>query len=153
MDLGLLLCGELEGRGVPVVVARAEGGGGAAADGEVATEQEPEADVDRHDVENILKVIALYGDTAGPNGWVVADLIVEFARAVFLPQPAKNAAKRCGGQRFMTRRPCAGADGVVGFLDVRGAELARFEVAARGDEFAGRAADRALVAPWEFGEK
>lgn len=153
MHLGLLFCGELQRGCIPVVVARAKSGGCAAPDSEVTAEQQPKTHVGWHDVEHVFKMGALDGDAAGSHCRVVSDLVVEFARAVLFPEPAKDTAQGGGCLRFMTRRPWLFPDCFVGFLDVGGAEFAGLDVAARGDELPCRAAYRALVAPREFGEK
>ena len=79
-----------------VVVLRAELCGGAAADGEVGTQEREEAKVGGRGVKNGGAFLVGGGNVARAQSWVSAYVAVEFRSAVIFPEVAKDAGEGAG---------------------------------------------------------
>jgi hypothetical protein len=83
----------------------------------------------------------------------MADVLIEFGRAVVLPEPAENESYRASLTRFSGALIGTTREGVVNFFDVRRGELVGWDSARNCNDSFGRAAILPLPVAEERGEK
>lgn len=147
-----VLAGEAELAGLRVVFGGPEARGCAGTDGEVRTEEYPQAQVGRRVGHQAVDFFAVGGDVARPCAGIAPDVLVELGRAVVLPQPAKDGSYGTGLASFRGALIATTREGVVDFFGVRRGDLVGRDAASSGDDGLGSAAILPFPVVEECGE-
>ena len=94
-------------------------------------------------------LVPLGCDVARAHAGIVADVLVEFGRAVVLPQPTEDESYRAGLARLRCALIGTAGECVIDFFGVGCGELVRWDAARNRNDCLGRAAILPFPVPEE----